>query len=126
MTPENKEYSLDTMKEWVADAINSKATPKEVRDAVVDSIREQINYHLDCVDRASEVLSLFNQQSSNDVVNNSQIFTSSKVTEAVTRKDWDDFWKGDVSDEEFTAKIQKQGYEYTPKTNNVTKLPTRY
>ncbi len=59
---------------------------------------------------------------------NSQLFTSSKVTEAATGKDWEDFWKGDTPDELFQAKLQKKGYEYTPPTshNKVTNLPTRY
>ena len=56
----NPEYNIDMMKEWVANVIHSEATPQEVRDAVVNSIREQINYHLDCVERASELLSLLN------------------------------------------------------------------
>ena len=129
MNPEYKEYSIDMMKEWVANIIHSEATPQEVRDAVVNSIREQINYHLDCVDRASELLSLLNtHDKKNGEDTNSQLFTSSKVREAATSNDWEDFWKGDTPDELFEAKLQKEGYEYTPPTshNKVTQLPTRY
>ena len=125
----NPEYNIDMMKEWAANVIHSEATPQEVRDAVVNSIREQINYHLDCVERASELLSLLNHHDKkNEKSTNSQNFTSSKVKEAATDKDWEDFWKGNTPDELFEAKMQKEGYEYTPPTshNRVTHLPTRY
>ena len=140
---EYKDYSLKQLGELVEDAINSNATPQEVRDSIVNTVREQINYHLNCVERASEFLALlkhhdktmpqaqdpdFQVMSEDD--RNSQLYTSSKVTEAVTQKDWEDFWRPSSDEElvEVNEIIKKEGYEYTPPTshNKVTQLPTRY
>ena len=133
---EYKDYSLKQLGELVEDAINSNATPQEVRDSIVNTVREQINYHLNCVERASEFLALLKHHDKTMPKEmpkddrNSQLYTSSKVTEAVTQKDWEDFWRPSSDEElvEVNEIIKKEGYEYTPPTshNKVTQLPTRY
>ena len=131
-----KDHSLNQLKEMVDDAINSEATPKEVRDSIVNTVREQIDYHLKCIDKASEFLALLKHydktmpQEIPEDDRNSQLYTSSKVTEAVTQKDWEDFWRPSSDEElvEVNEIIKREGYEYTPPTspNKVTHLPTRY
>ena len=140
-----KDHSLNQLKEMVDDALNSEATPQEVRDSIVNTIREQIDYHLKCIDKASEFLALlkhhdktmpkempqdYDFQVMPEDDRNSQLYTSSKVTEAVTQKDWEDFWRPSSDEElvEVNEIIKKEGYEYTPPTshNKVTQLPTRY
>ena len=133
---EYKDYSLKQLGEFVEDAINSNATPQEVRDSIVNTVREQIDYHLNCVERASEFLALLKHHDKTMPKEmpkddrNSQLYTSSKVTEAVTQKDWEDFWRPSTDEElvEVNEIIKKEGYEYTPSTspNKVTHLPTRY
>ena len=140
---EYKDYSLKQLGELVEDAINSNATPQEVRDSIVNTVREQINYHLNCVERASEFLALLKHhdktmpqaqdpdfEATPKDERNSQLYTSSKVTEAVTQKDWEDFWRPSSDEElvEVNEIIKREGYEYTPPTshNKVTQLPTRY
>ena len=133
---EYKDYSLKQLGELVEDAINSNATPQEVRDSIVNTVREQINYHLNCVERASEFLALLKHHDKTmpkempQDDRNSQLYTSSKVTEAVTQKDWEDFWRPSSDEElvEVNEIIKREGYEYTPPTSHdkVTHLPTRY
>ena len=133
---EYKDYSLKQLGEFVEDAINSNATPQEVRDSIVNTVREQIDYHLNCVERASEFLALLKHHDKTmpkempQDDRNSQLYTSSKVTEAVTQKDWEDFWRPSSDEElvEVNEIIKREGYEYTPSTspNKVTHLPTRY
>ena len=133
---EYKDYSLKQLGELVEDAINSNATPQEVRDSIVNTVREQIDYHLNCVERASEFLALLKHHDKTMPKEmpkddrNSQLYTSSKVTEAVTQKDWEDFWRPSSDEElvEVNEIIKKEGYEYTPPTSHhkVTQLPTRY
>ena len=140
---EYKDYSLKQLGELVDDAINSNATPQEVRDSIVNTVREQINYHLNCVERASEFLALLKHhdktmpqaqdpdfEATPKDERNSQLYTSSKVTEAVTQKDWEDFWSpsSDRELDQVDEIIKREGYEYTPPTshNKVTQLPTRY
>jgi len=132
MTFEYKDHSLKLLKEMVDDSINSEATPKEIRDSIVNTVRDQIEYHLKCVDRASEFLALLKHHDKTMPKDdrNSELYTSSKVVEAVTQKDWDDFWSPSRDRElnEVNNIIKKEGYEYTPPTshNRVTHLPTRY
>ena len=133
---EYKDYSLKQLGELVEDAIHSNATPQEVRDSIVNTVREQIDYHLNCVERASEFLALLKHHDKTmpkempQDDRNSQLYTSSKVTEAVTQKDWEDFWRPSTDEElvEVNEIIKREGYEYTPSTspNKVTHLPTRY
>ena len=138
---EYKDYSLKQLGELVDDAINSNATPQEVRDSIVNTVREQIDYHLKCIDKASEFLALLKHydktmpqdpdfEATPKDERNSQLYTSSKVIEAVTQKDWDDFWSpsSDKELDQVDEIIKKEGYEYTPLTshNKVTQLPTRY
>ena len=133
---EYKDYSLKQLGELVEDAINSNATPQEVRDSIVNTVREQIDYHLNCVERASEFLALLKHHDKTmpkempQDDRNSQLYTSSKVTEAVTQKDWEDFWRPSTDEElvEVNEIIKREGYEYTPPTSHdkVTHLPTRY
>ena len=140
---EYKDYSLKQLGELVDDAINSNATPQEVRDSIVNTIREQIDYHLKCIDKASEFLALLKHhdktmpqaqdpdfEATPKDERNSQLYTSSKVTEAVTQKDWEDFWSpsSDRELDQVDEIIKREGYEYTPPTshNKVTQLPTRY
>ena len=60
----------------------------------------------------------------------SQLFASSRVTEAVTQKEWEDFWSpsSDRELDQVDEIIKREGYEYTPSTSHdkVTQLPTRY
>ena len=138
-----KDHSLKQLGEFVDDAINSEATPKEVRDSIVNTVREQIDYHLKCIDKASEFLALLKHhdktmpqaqdpdfEATPKDERNSQLYTSSKVTEAVTQKDWEDFWRPSSDEElvEVNEIIKREGYEYTPPTSHdkVTHLPTRY
>ena len=133
MTSDYKDHSLKLLKEMVDDSIqHTDATPKEIRDSIVNTVRDQIEYHLKCVDRASEFLALLKHHDKTMPKDdrNSELYTSSKVVEAVTQKDWDDFWSPSRDRElnEVNNIIKKEGYEYTPPTshNRVTRLPTRY
>ncbi len=122
MTSDYKDHSLKLLKEMVDDSIqHTDATPKEIRDSIVNTVRDQIEYHLKCVDRASEFLALLKHHDKT---------MPRDDRNAVTQKDWDDFWSPSRGREldEVNKIIKKEGYEYTPPTshNRVTHLPTRY
>ena len=129
---EQKIESLGHLEAWLNDALNSGATSKEVYDTIANTIQDEIKYHEKCLKRSQELLLMvkgnLNALDTTVPPIDSQLFASSRVTEAVTQKDWEDFWKGDTPDELFEAKLRKEGYEYTPPTshNKVTQLPTRY
>jgi len=53
-----KKYSLEKLKEWVHDAMNSDASPHEIYSAIREVVREDYYYHKDCISRASGLLEL--------------------------------------------------------------------
>ena len=58
MTSDYKKYSLDKLKEWIHDAMNSDASPHEIYSAIREAVREDYYYHKDCISRASGLLEL--------------------------------------------------------------------
>jgi hypothetical protein len=72
-----KNYSLDQLKVWVLDSLQCEATPKEIADCIMGSLKEEKTYYLE-------------QIAFIDLVE--QNLKGSKISN-VTKKDWDDFWE---------------------------------
>ena len=51
-------YSLQNLKDWVNDAIESECTPKEIYDSIIDTVKENRKYHNACYDDGTKLLSL--------------------------------------------------------------------
>ena len=51
-------YSLENLKDWVNDAIESECTPKEIYDSIIDTVKENRKYHKVCYDDGTKLLSL--------------------------------------------------------------------
>jgi len=60
-----KSYSLRVLKEVMADAVTSDATPEEIYIAILHSLKTQIEYNQSCVRSAKRVLELLGD--TNDV-----------------------------------------------------------
>ena len=50
--------SLGNLEAYIADALNSDATPKEVYDAIVNTTKEEIVYNKRCLERSENLLLL--------------------------------------------------------------------
>ena len=112
---EQKIESLGHLEAWLNDALNSGATSKEVYDTIANTIQDEIKYHEKCLKRSQELLLMvkgnLNALDTTVPPIDSQLFASSRVTEAVTQKDWEDFWSPS-SDEELDQVdeiIKKEG-----------------
>ena len=126
-----KENSLGHLEAWLNDALHSDSTSKEVYDTIVNTIKDEIEYHKRCLKRSQDLLvmvkgnisALYDTDVDTDVdkisLNDSQAYVSSKVTNAKTEKEYQDFWNPAKDDEAFEDTIKREGYEYTP-------LPDRY
>ena len=124
-----KENSLGHLEAWLNDALHSDATSKDVYDSIVNTIKDEIEYHKRCLKRSQDLLvmvkgnisALYDTETDTDKIhtNESQLYTSSKVTNAKTEKEYQDFWNPAKDDEAFEDTLKREGYEYTP-------LPDRY
>ena len=127
----HKEDSLGHLEAWLNDALHSDATSKDVYDSIVNTIKDEIEYHKRCLKRSQDLLvmvkgnisALYDTDVDTDVdkisLNDSQAYVSSKVTNAKTEKEYQDFWNPAKDDEAFEDTLKREGYEYTP-------LPDRY
>ena len=126
-----KENSLGHLEAWLNDALHSDSTSKEVYDTIVNTIKDEIEYHKRCLKRSQDLLvmvkgnisALYDTDVDTDVdkisLNDSQAYVSSKVTNAKTEKEYQDFWNPAKDDEAFEDTLKREGYEYTP-------IPERY
>ena len=124
-----KENSLGHLEAWLNDALHSDATSKDVYDSIVNTIKDEIEYHKRCLKRSQDLLlmvkgnisALYDTETDTDKIhtNESQLYTSSKVTNAKTEKEYQDFWNPAKDNESFDQTLKREGYEYTP-------LPERY
>ena len=115
-----KDDSLGHLEAWLNDALHSEATSKEVYDSIVMTVKDEIEYHQRCLKRSQDLLvmlkgnlsALYNVDKIS--LNDSQAYTSSKVTNAKTEKEYQDFWNPAKDDEAFEETLKRDGYEYTP------------
>ena len=127
-----KENSLGHLEAWLNDALHSDATSKDVYDSIVNTIKDEIEYHKRCLKRSQDLLvmvkgnisALYDTETDTDKIhtNESQLYTSSKVTNAKTEKEYQDFWNPAKDDEAFEETLKREGYEYTP----LPDIPDRY
>ena len=125
----DKQNSLGHLEAWLNDALHSDATSKDVYDSIVNTIKDEIEYHKRCLKRSQDLLvmvkgnisALYDTETDVDKIslNDSHIYTSSKVTNAKTEKEYQDFWNPAKDNESFDETLKREGYEYTP-------LPERY
>ena len=122
-----KENSLGHLEAWLNDALHSDATSKDVYDSIVNTIKDEIEYHKRCLKRSQDLLvmvkgnisALYDTDTDVDKIslNDSQAYVSSKVTNAKTEKEYQDFWNPAKDDEAFEDTLKREGYEYTPLPN---------
>jgi hypothetical protein len=123
----HKENSLGHLEAWLNDALHSDSTSKEVYDTIVNTIKDEIEYHKRCLKRSQDLLvmvkgnisALYDTDVDKISLNDSQAYVSSKVTNAKTEKEYQDFWNPAKDDEAFEDTLKREGYEYTP-------IPERY
>ena len=124
----DKQNSLGHLEAWLNDALHSDATSKDVYDSIINTIKDEIEYHERCLKRSQDLLIMVKGKSALlDIdkihTNESQLYTSSKVTNAKTEKEYQDFWNPAKDNESFDETLKREGYEYTPPSPNI---PNRY
>ena len=49
-------YSIERLKEWVNDALQTEASADEIADAIQLTLQEEVDYHMEAMNKASDVL----------------------------------------------------------------------
>ena len=79
-TSDYKNYSVDKVREWVQDALQTEATGEEIANAILDELQHEVEYHMEAMTKASDVLARLKAKRK-----------APNVTSA-TATDWEDFW----------------------------------
>ena len=59
MEPSNyTEYSLESLKDWVHDAVNTDATPEQIVQVIIDSLQENVDYHMEQMNKNAYTIAL--------------------------------------------------------------------
>ena len=126
MTSDYKDYSLEKLRDWVHDAMNSDASPHEIYSTIREAVREEYYYHKDCISRASGLLELLSghrpvKDESVDngmrpwghsdleyqIANKNKPLSCDKDDESLKcQKSWNDFWEETYYPEEYYKNVQ--------------------
>ena len=59
MEPSNyTKYSLDSLREWVNDAMNTDATPEQIVKTITDALQENVDYHMEQMNKNAYTIAL--------------------------------------------------------------------
>ena len=59
MEPSNyTKYSLDNLKDWVHDAMNTDATPEQIVEMIVSELQENVDYHMEQMNKNAHTIAL--------------------------------------------------------------------
>ena len=75
-----KNYSVDKVREWVQDALQTEATGEEIADAILDELQYEVEYHMEAMNKASDVLARLKAR------------RKAPNISFATSTDWADFW----------------------------------
>ena len=126
-----KKYSLEQLDNWIHDAVTCEdLTAQEIYDTVTKCVEDCAEYHKRELSKTTELLSLLKGHRSLEIDTSTKdkereynmkeqaYYDKRARLDAISQasdKDWNDFWKGDASDEDFDEMLSQYGYEYTPK-----------
>jgi len=85
-----KNYSVDKVREWVHDVLQTEATSEEIADAILDELQYEVEYHMEAMNKASGVLA--------------RLKAKRKAPDISFAKasDWADFWNSQPGPNEQT------------------------
>ena len=85
-----KNYSVDKLREWVHDVLQTEATSEEIADVILDELQYEVEYHMEAMNKASSVLA--------------RLKAKRKAPDISFAKasDWADFWNSQPGPNEQT------------------------
>ena len=59
MEPSNyTKYSLDSLRDWISDAVNTDATPEQIVEVIVSELQENVDYHMKQMNKNAYTIAL--------------------------------------------------------------------
>ena len=106
---------LNHLESWLYESLKSNATPKEVYDTLVKTIKDEIRLHKEGATKAENLLLLVkgNLSALYDKDVNGNWYQGEDLDDEAKKEK--DYWEGKTLDDEFDEAVQKYGYEYTPR-----------
>ena len=62
MNKDSKDYSVTQLQTWIADCMESGATPKEIYDSIIETVFRNTRYHKACYEQGRELYELLSQR----------------------------------------------------------------
>ena len=116
-------YSLLNLQESLREVMEGEYTPQEIHGTIVNSVKKNMRYYKACYNDSVRLLALLrgNTNSSIKVHDNFEEIAPGikieKIDGIKTEYTANEYWNGDVPEQEFEQYLQKYGYEYTPPTD---------
>tara|TARA_B100001996_G_scaffold23766_1_gene18596 strand:- start:515 stop:970 length:456 start_codon:yes stop_codon:yes gene_type:complete len=123
-------YSLLNLQESLREVMEGEFTPQEIHDTIVNSVKKNMRYYKACYNDSVRLLALLRGNTNKDIgvvdgnewrriedPNYEEIAPGIKVEKIDGIKSEytaNEYWNGDVPEQEFEQYLQKYGYEYTP------------
>ncbi len=126
-------YSLLNLQESLREVMEGEFTPQEIHDTIVNSVKKNMRYYKACYNDSVRLLALLRGNTNKDIgvvdgnewrriedPNYEEIAPGIKVEKIDGIKSEytaNEYWNGDVPEQEFEQYLQKYGYEYTPEVD---------
>ena len=62
MNKDSKDYSVTQLQTWIADCMESGATPKEIYESIIETVSRNTRYHKACYEQGRELYELLSQR----------------------------------------------------------------
>ncbi len=98
MTNRSGENTLEHLEAWVHECLSSDASPKEIYDSIIKTVKDEAKYHKESQQRAENLL----------------LMIKGNLSALYDIEDPRDSWHPAKGDEPFEETLKREGYEYTP------------
>ena len=103
-------YSLINLQESLREIMESEITPEEIYHTIVHSVKKNMRYYNACYNDSVKLLALLKGNTNSSIKVHDNNIESGSASEYAENQ----YWNGEVPEQEFEKYLRKYGYEYTP------------
>ena len=103
-------YSLDQIRQWITDSMESEYTPEEIYDCIITTVKENMRYQKACYNTSVKLFSLLRgNENGLEVIDGNDNYDNVEG-----KSEWARYWNGELYGKEFEDALKKYGYAHTP------------